>query len=730
MTKIFYNLLKWTVRILLKLCFRLEPFGLEHLKTPGPALLLPNHLSWIDWLFIEAFLDNDWRFVTSKTTAERSAVHRFVMLNGRTFPIDPASPYAVKQMTEFLKNGGRLVLFAEGRMSSTGCLMKIFEGAEFLIERTRPKIIMAYMKGVNRQTFSTMPGKKVFFPKIHIVFRPVALPEIEQAPSEAEWEPQKTCLPHLWLEDQFRILQFDAEMELGPDTLPQAILETARFFPEKLIMEDLTLSRVTYRKFLLGVNLLRAPVSKALSAEKTRDPVGILLPNVNAHPILMTCLWTLRKTPALLNYTQSVPAQLACAEISGIKSIFTSRSFLEKAALDISPFEEKGIRIIYMEDLKKQISGIAKLIGWFINQIHLGIPKHPEATTEDTAVILFTSGSEGVPKGVELTHRNLLANVRQALSAIDIEDRDRMLNALPLFHSFGMTVGTLLPLIRGIYTFYYPSPLHYRMVPIAAYNTDATILLGANTFLKGYARKAHPYEFHRIRFIFAGAEKLHNSTFHLYAEKFGVRILQGYGATELSPAVSINTRMNHKLGSTGRLLPHMEARLEPEAGVDVGGRLWLRGPNVMKGYINPDANAKFLEGNGWYDTGDIAEIDSEGYLYIRGRLKRFAKVSGEMISLTSVEDSIAEVIEALPKPPDVAVISVPCDDRGEKLVLMTDSKDLDLGALRKSLQERKVSPLWIPKEMRVVDEIPKLGTGKINYPALNALAEKYSSADS
>lgn len=716
MTQFLLTIFKWTSRCLLKTLFRLNVVGLDHLNQPGPALLLPNHVSWLDWLFIGAYLEDDWRFVTSKTTAERTAIHRFIMVNRRTFPIDTASPYAVKQMAEFLKNGGRLVLFAEGRMSSTGCLMKIFEGAEFLIERTRPNVIFAHLKGVERQTWSTLPGHRVFAPKCHLVFKKVPLPEAPESSSSENSSKYK--LPAHWIEDHLRQLQFESDMKLDPETLPQAILKTARMFSTKLILEDTTLSRLTYRKFIIGANVLRNAIRPLL--EKESGPVGVLLPNVNATPVLMTSLWTLKKAPALINYTQSVPTQVACAEVSGIQTIFTSRSFIEKADLDLTPFEEKGIRLIYMEDIKKSISGFSKLLTALGQLFYLNLPEPANVSTDDTAVILFTSGSEGVPKGVELTHRNLLANVRQALAAIDIEDRDRMLNALPLFHSFGMAIGTLLPLIRGLYIFFYPSPLHYRMVPIAAYNSDATIMLGANTFLKGYARKAHPYEFHRVRYIFAGAEKLQDSTFHLYAEKFGVRILQGYGATELSPAVSINTRMNHKLGSTGRLIPAVEARIEPQPGVESGGRLWLRGPNLMKGYVNPDANAKFLEGKGWYDTGDIAELDEEGYLYIKGRLKRFAKISGEMISLTSVEESIADVLEKLPKPPESAVVSLPCEDRGEKLILVTDASDLELGELRKELQSKKISPLWIPKEVLVIDEIPKLGTGKVDYPKLTS----------
>lgn len=255
--------------------------------------------------------------------------------------------------------------------------------------------------------------------------------------------------------------------------------------------------------------------------------------------------------------------------------------------------------------------------------------------------MLFTSGSEGLPKGVELTHHNLLANLRQALCVIDIHDRDRMFNALPLFHSFGLTVGTLLPLFRGAFTFLYPSPLHYRVVPTMVYFNDCTIMLGTNTFLAGYARKAHSMDFHSLRYLVAGAEKLQDVTFSTWARRFGIRVLEGYGVTECSPVVSVNTPMFCKHGTAGRLLPGIEYKLEPVEGIAEGGRLHVRGPNVMRGYLNPEVNAKFLKLGGWYDTGDIARVDEEGFLAILGRLKRFAKISGEMISLTAVEEALA-----------------------------------------------------------------------------------------
>jgi acyl-[acyl-carrier-protein]-phospholipid O-acyltransferase/long-chain-fatty-acid--[acyl-carrier-protein] ligase len=354
----------------------------------------------------------------------------------------------------------------------------------------------------------------------------------------------------------------------------------------------------------------------------------------------------------------------------------------------------------------------------------------------DTAVVLFTSGSEGIPKGVELTHRNLLANIRQMLSVIDLWETDRFFNALPLFHSFGLAVGLLLPLIRSVFVFLYVSPLHYRVVPSAFYNLDCTVLFGTNTFLNGYGRKANPYDFRSLRYLFAGAEKLQEPTATLWASKFGVRILEGYGATECSPCVSANTPQRHKRGSAGHLLPGIDYKLETVEGLqetahDVAesqhgparptGRLFVRGPNIMKGYLNSEVNEKFVALGGWYDTGDIARVDADGYVYILGRLKRFAKVSGEMVSLTAIEDALAGAFPQFGLRFVAAVVARADEHKGEKLIIISNEPRLTLEQVRDAIRARGLNNLAIPREIRHVHELPRLGTGKINHRELEKL---------
>jgi acyl-[acyl-carrier-protein]-phospholipid O-acyltransferase/long-chain-fatty-acid--[acyl-carrier-protein] ligase len=701
-------------RLLLLVLFRFRAYDKEVLKTPGPVLLIPNHLSWIDWLFLWVCLDEDWKFVTSSISAQTSWLHRKVMINRYTLPIDTNSPYAVKRMAEFLKGGGRLVLFAEGRLSRTGNLMKLFDGTGFLIFKTKAKVITAYLRGAGCLPLSPNPGWKKCFPKVTAHFSatpaPPELGDISTGHARA--------LLTNWLRDQMVRHQFEVEMAFGAQNVLSAVAETARKHPGQIILEDATPQTLTYRKLMVGADVLAQALRGAITGG---ERVGLLMPNVNATPVVILALWSLGKVPAVLNFSSGTPTMLACAELAGLKHIVTSRAFLERARLKVDDFAKAGISLIYLEDLRASLTGSRKFLTLLRHVLNPQSIIRSSTSAGSTAVIVFTSGSEGVPKGVELTHGNILANIRQMLAVTDFTDRDRVFNCLPLFHSFGLTVGVLLPLVRGIYVFLYPSPLHYRNVPAALYERDCTVFLSTNTFLNGYARKAHPYDFRSMRYLFAAAEKLQEATALAWSQKYGVRILEGYGATECAPCVSANTPLEPRCGSVGRLLPGMECKLEPVEGVADGGRLFVRGPNVMKGYLNPDANAKFQALGGWYDTGDIVSVDAEGYLHIRGRMKRFAKVSGEMVSLSAVEDALAGAFPHYGLHCQIAVITRPEENKGEMLIAVTNEPKLTLDEIRNAIKAKGLTNLSTPREIKVVKEIPKLGTGKVNHRELQAL---------
>jgi acyl-[acyl-carrier-protein]-phospholipid O-acyltransferase/long-chain-fatty-acid--[acyl-carrier-protein] ligase len=636
------------------------------------------------------------------------------MINHYTLPIDTTSPYAVKRMAEFLKGGGRLVLFAEGRLSRTGRLMKLFEGTGFLIYKTKAKVITANLRGAGRLPFSPNPSPKKCFPKVTVHFSAVLAPPAAEGISTGRARTLLTA----WLRDQMVRQYFEVEMALGARNVLAAVAETACERPGMMVLEDASLQTLTYRKLMVGVDVLAEGLESVLGSG---ERVGVLLPNANATPVLLLALWSLNKVPAVLNFSSGIPTMLACTELAGLKTIVTSRVFIERAKLKMDGFEKAGLNLVYLEDVRARITGSQK----FLALVRQGfIPRSGAGDLpagDSTAVIVFTSGSEGVPKGVELTHTNILANVRQMLAVTDFTDSDRVFNCLPLFHSFGLTVGTILPLVRGVYVFLYPSPLHYRMVPAALYERDCTVFLGTNTFLNGYARKAHPYDFRSLRYLFAAAEKLQEATALAWSQKFGVRILEGYGATECGPCVSVNTPLEPSYGSVGRLLPGMEYKLEPVAGVTEGGELFVRGPNVMKGYLNAEANAKFQSLGGWYDTGDIVSVDAAGFLHIRGRMKRFAKVSGEMVSLTAVEDALAGAFPQYGLRCQVAVITRPDENKGELLIAVTNEPGLTLEQVREAIKAKGLNNLSVPREIKTVKEIPKLGTGKVNYRELQTL---------
>lgn len=707
--------MRYFLRFLLRLLYGFRAFNTAGLKTPGPVLLIPNHVSWLDWLFVYVCLDEDWKCVTSSTTAEISWVHKKIMVNRRTFPIDPASPYAVKRMAEFLQSGGRLVLFAEGRISLSGALMKFFDGTGFLLFKTHARVITCYLRGAHRIPFVRHTGWTRWFPRVTVHFSDPLLPPKLKDVSTTQARQRLTT----WLMDQQVKLQFDVEMAEGPATPLAAIAETASYVPRSIALEDVTRQAVTYRRLITGANLLAKQWTQILGPESGQR-LGVLLPNVNANPAVILSLWAAGKVPTILNYSTGLATMLTCAQLAGLRHIVCSRTFEERARLNLQAFRDAGIQIHYLEDVRARISLPARIATATREIFHTSrFTLH--APPDSPAVILFTSGSEGLPKAVELSHRNLIANVRQMLSVIDLQDDDRIFNALPLFHSFGLSVGTLLGLVRGLYIFVYPSPLHYRVVPAAVYDRACTVMLGTNTFLNGYARKAHPYDFRSLRLLFAGAEKLQEATASLWARRFGVRILEGYGATECSPCVSVNTAMHPCFGSAGRILPGIEYKLEPVEGVSEGGRLFVRGPNVMLGYLNADANAKFQALKGWYDTGDIVKVDADGFVHILGRLKRFAKISGEMVSLTAVEEALAGAFPEHGIRCEVAILSRPDEDKGEALIAITNEAKLQLDKIRAAVRAKGLSNLCVPREVRFLREIPKLGTGKVNYRELEKL---------
>jgi acyl-[acyl-carrier-protein]-phospholipid O-acyltransferase/long-chain-fatty-acid--[acyl-carrier-protein] ligase len=498
-------------------------------------------------------------------------------------------------------------------------------------------------------------------------------------------------------------------------TVPDAVIAAAKAHGRRRIaVEDPVAGSLTYKRLLVGAAVLGRKLTP-LAPEG--GAVGVMLPNANGAAVTLLGLMSAGRVAAMINFTAGVANILAACKAAEVSTIVTARSFVEKGRLDglVAQLSEH-VAIVYLEDVRETVGLADKLRGLRSADRPL-VRRRPD----DPAAILFTSGSEGTPKGVVLSHRNMLANAAQAAARIDFGRTDKVFNVLPVFHSFGLTVGLVLPLVSGVPVFLYPSPLHYRIVPELVYGVNATILFGTDTFLAGYARAAHPYDFRSLRYVLAGAEPVKEATRRTYMEKFGLRILEGYGVTETAPVLAINTPMFNRFGTVGRLMPGMEARLEPVPGVEEGGRLHVRGPNVMLGYLKTD-NPGVLQppAEGWHDTGDIVTIDAQGFITIKGRAKRFAKIGGEMISLAAVETLAAELWPDAPS----AVATAPDPRKGERLVLVTQKRGAKRADFQAFAKGKGASDLMIPAEILEVDRVPVLGSGKLDYVGVTRLVRE------
>jgi acyl-[acyl-carrier-protein]-phospholipid O-acyltransferase/long-chain-fatty-acid--[acyl-carrier-protein] ligase len=709
------TLFKWVIRLVLRALYRVEVTGIEHMPKPGErAVVVVNHLSLLDGVLLGAFLPGKPTFAINTHIAKSWWVKPFLGLF-EAFPVDPTNPMAAKAMVKAVREGRTLVIFPEGRITVTGALMKVFDGPGMVADKADAPIIPLRLDGPQRTPFSYMKGKvrQKWFPKITLTVLPPRRFTIEGEMTAR----QRRAIAGRRLYDEMSAMIFDTTDTRR--TLFEALCDARDIHGGKaLVVEDVKREPLSYDRLLIAAHLLGG---KLAAATKQGENVGLLLPNVAGVAVAFFGLQAQGRVPAMLNFTVGLANLRSACTTAEIRTIVTARAFIDQAKLHetVAALESDGPKVVYLEDVSASIGAGAKLWTAFrkfgIDGQHRKLGISPDAP----AVILFTSGSEGTPKGVVLTHRNLLSNIAQLAARVDFNASDVVLNALPVFHSFGLTGGTLLPLLNGIRVVLYPSPLHYRIVPALAYDANATILFGTDTFLSGYARMAHGYDFYSLRYIFAGAERVRPETRAVYAEKFGLRIMEGYGATEAGPVIAVNTPMHYQAGTVGRLLPAIEARLEDVLGIEEGGRLFIRGPNVMAGYLLASAPGKLQppEG-GWHDTGDIVTFDESGFCTIRGRAKRFAKIGGEMVSLPAVEGYAAAVWPGCQH----AVVTRPDPKKGEQLVLFTTARDADHKALQEWARGNGVTELMVPRDIRPVEALPVLGTGKIDYVTLGEWA--------
>ncbi len=695
------------ISILFRAFYRLEVKGRDNIAKAGPnAIMALNHVSFLDAALALSLLDQDPIFAIDTGIAQRWWVKPFLRLV-RAFPLDPTKPMATRGLIHAVRNGETLVIFPEGRLTVTGSLMKVYDGAGMIAEKSGCMIVPTRIDGLEASAFSRLSRDQAprrFLNKVTVtILEPVDLKIDASLRGKARRQAAGAALYQIMSDLLFRTTDVEK-------TIFAAVAEAAhKHGMGRIALEDPTSPALSYRNLLIGARLLGKKFSRLAPAG---EPIGLMLPNANGAGAAFLGLISANRPPAMINFTAGPANIVAACAAANVETIVTSRAFIEKARLQtIVDRVGESIAFVYLEDLRDAFSSFDKLSAFLNRGTRLA-----RAKPDDRAVILFTSGSEGAPKGVALSHRNILSNVAQVAARIDFGCSDRLFNVLPIFHSFGLTGGLVLPLVSGVPTYLYPSPLHYRVIPELIYASNATILFGADTLLNGYARSAHPYDLRSLRYVIAGAEAVKEATRRLYQEKFGLRLLEGYGVTETSPVLALNTPMFNRFGTVGLICPGMEARLEKVEGVKDGARLHVRGPNVMLGYLRAE-NPGVLEPppGGWHDTGDIVSIDREGFITIKGRAKRFAKVGGEMISLAAVENLAALCW------PDARVAAVAQSDprKGERIILCTDHAGATRTDFVASARSHGASELMFPAKILVVDQLPLLGSGKIDYPALS-----------
>ena len=714
-------MLKKCLHWLLILIYRVEIKGLENYYKAGErVLIICNHTSFLDALLLGVYMPDDISFAINTRIAELWWVKPFLGLS-HVFRVDPTNPLLLKDLIHHLKNNNKTVIFPEGRLTENGSLMKIYDGPGMVADKADAMILPIRIDGAQYTPFGKLKGvvRLRWFPKITLHILP---PTHIEAHKELSGKNRRKYSGHI-LADIMTETAFSTSHY--QQTIFSGLLEARKIHGGKhTVAEDLERKPLSYdtlitRSIAIGNALL--PLTES------NENVGVFLPNSTKTLGVVLGLQLHGRVPAMLNYSTGSAGMVAACNIAKVKTVLTSRRFIELGKFTEEAKEiSEHVKLVYLEDLASQINQLDKLKA-LVQSRTTDFWYNPNQFSPDSpAVVLFTSGSEGTPKGVVLSHANVRANHRQVAARISFTPQDVVLNFLPMFHSFGFTVGTLLPVLSGMTSFFYPTPLHFAVIPEIAYEINATIMFGTNTFFAAYGKKAHPYDFYKLRYVVAGAEKLQESTRTLWLDKFGIRILEGYGATETAPVAAVNTPMDYKAGTVGRLMPAMTYQLEPVEGIDDAGKLHVKGPNIMLGYLqasNPGTlvPTESIYGKGWYDTGDIVNVDSDGFISIKGRSKRFAKVGGEMVSLTVVEVNAAK---AWPNAQHAAV-SLPDAKKGEQIILLTTQKQATLAELMAA--SVGIAAICLPKKIIIVDAIPVLATGKVNYPAVTELASNQKS---
>jgi acyl-[acyl-carrier-protein]-phospholipid O-acyltransferase/long-chain-fatty-acid--[acyl-carrier-protein] ligase len=695
----------------LRLYFRVESREMRAARlAPAPTIYLVLRQSRIEPALMLSLLPDDTLHILDEYTARAVWMEPWREL-ARTIGFNARHVFVSRRLVRRLRAKGRLAVYIPDEIEPDQKSFRLLRAVGRIAAAANANVIPIMVENAARAPGSLADPRLMrrrLFPRLRIRL----LPAMTIADMVKETYDGRTRMSGALFD---RIAQLRMRTEDSSQGLFDALLRaSASVQPGHAILQDATGESLTYGDLLTRIRALAARFD-TMSAPG--DPIGILLPNSNAFVVSFFALQSAARIPTLLNFSAGPAAVTSAIKATLCRQVITSRRFVEEAKLGdyVAAIEAAGAKMLWLEDLRDEIGG------W--ERVSARIMRRRPLQKQDgsrPAAILFTSGSEGKPKGVVLSGANIVSNCLQVRSRIAFSPQDVALNVLPAFHAFGLTGGTILPLIFGVRLVLYPSPLHFRAIPELAAKVKPTILFGTDTFLSAYARASDPHDFDSLRLIVAGAEPVRAATRALWREKHGLDILEGYGMTEASPVIALNTHTHGKEGTVGRLLPGMHIRLEPVEGLAAEGEglLSINGPNIMLGYTTEDKPGQIVSTpDGWHETGDIVAVDREGYLSIRGRARRFAKVAGEMVSLAGVE-GLAQDLR--PEERHLA-LAVPDARKGERVVLMTTS-DLTRDAMRREGKKRGLPDIMAADEVLAVEDIPVLTTGKIDFPKARQIA--------
>ncbi len=686
-------------------------------KTPKKGVYVSNHVSYLDPILLFAFLPGNPVFALNGHLY-RSRLIRFLMRTADVMPFNPIEPGDIKELIAKVDSGRLCVIFAEGRVTESGGLMKIYEAPGLVADKSKAPLIPVWIEGPQYGYFSKTKGKLPHrpLPKVRVI---VGKPRSFRLKDELRRQRD-----HISNEVYMILREMSFEVRYNPNiSLFAQLMKTAKVHAKKGLfrrpkfVEDVQRKLQSYRDIIIKSFVIGKYFKRRTEPE---EHVGMLLPNSVAALCSFFGLSAYGRIPVMLNFSVGAQNMISMCKTAQVRIVITSLMFVKTAKMEdaVKMIEEAGVKVFYLEKMAKEI-GLWDKINAYLRYKIKRVPIKKGGNRK--AVILFTSGSEGAPKAVVLSHANIISNIKQMSAIETINVTDTVFNALPMFHSFGLVVGTLFPLFEGAKLFLYPSPLHYRVVAEIVYEIGASIMFGTDTFFRGYGRIAHPFDFHNIRFMFGGAEAVKPDTRNIWMERLGIRVLEAYGSTECSPVVSANNRIFNRFGSIGKLLPAIEYKIEPVPGIEKGGELVVRGPNSMMGYIMPDNPGVLVPlKDGWYHTGDVVEIDEIGFVYIRDRIKRFAKIGGEMVSLNAVNEMVCKAYEADGEF-QYGVVATPHESKGEQIVLATNNKNVTQEGLHAYIKANSMSELYLPRVILYMEKLPVFATGKADNVTLKKM---------